>query len=545
MSARHATRERLPAPSATRAGASDPTPTATTWVDRVLIVLLWCGFVAWVSRGHLVVSYDSFRDMAYTHGILRGELGQDPSLAGFPAWYPPALPLLFAGIARVTGAAVVAVHGTSLYWLSALLPLTLHLVVAKSLGRAAAWWSLAFVFLGSVWWLTHAAMPMPSVQGVAFGWLTLLAWLAWRSRGWPWALAVGAIGALTVAIHPICGGMAMASVLVHGVLRPLFAGPTPAERDRARREAARAAIAFLLWAALAALLLWPLLSGPIRNPAPRLWFGPQLRDPLYALHAHAPLVLVLGPFGLVRAARAWEGAGWLVAYAIVSLPLLLAGYAAVVLQWPIPFLLPHEFQWHLQLAWCVAAALAMLELARSISRRWRLGMAGRVMLTAGIAALALGPALARLPLVALESLVLDEGWAPVRTLADRLQALGASGRVIAVEPSVGYLLSGIAGTRALLLPAGHMNPRADFDEQLRAVETLLQASDESTFVTQLERTPTDYLIHNVQDTTQRRMLLQRHERWTVVEPLPFEYPNVLLYRIGPRRSDATPLRAGR
>ena len=528
-----------------RARTADPIPTATTWVDRVLIVLLWCGFGAWVSRGHLVVPFDAFRDMAYTHGILRGELGRDPSLAGFPAWYPPAIPLLFAGIARVSGAGVLAVHGTSLYWFSVLVPLALHQVVAKTAGRTAAWWSLAFVFLGSLWWLTHAATPIPSIQGVAFGWLTLLAWLGWRSRGWPWALALAALGALTVAIHPICGGVAMASVLAHGVLRPVFAGADPAGRDRARREATNATIAFLLWAALTVLLLWPLLAGPIRNPAPRLWFGPPLRDPLYALHAHAPLVLAFGLVGLVRAARAWERAGWLVAYAIVSLPLLLAGYAAVVLHWPIPFLLPHEFQWHLQLAWCVAAALATLELAGALARRWRSGAAGRRLLTAVLAVLALGPALVRLPLAANESMVLDQDWAAARALADRLRALGASGRVIAANQTVGYILSGLAGTRALLLPDGHMNPRADPGERFRAVQTLLQAADESTFVTQLARTPADYLIHSVEDATQRRMLLQRHERWNILEPIPLELPDVLLYRIVPPRATARPTGAGR
>ena len=65
-------------------------------------------FAALVSRGHLVTAYDSFRDMAYSHGILRGELGKDPTLPGYAAWYPAGQPMVWAAISRLTGVPVLA-----------------------------------------------------------------------------------------------------------------------------------------------------------------------------------------------------------------------------------------------------------------------------------------------------------------------------------------------------------------------------------------------------------------------------------------------------
>jgi hypothetical protein len=547
VSKRLAARERRSGPDAARGKAASAPATEGArhpgW-DVILVVASWTAFALFVGRGHLVAAYDSFRDMAYAHGILRGEIGLDPTLPGLPAWYPAGMPLLAAAIVRATGLPVATVFGTSLFWFSVLVPLVLHRLVARCFGRAAAWWSLAFVGLGSMWWLTHGAMPMPSIQGAALGLLALHAWLAWRSRPWPWSLAVAGLGALAVAFHPICGAIPMAAILLHGGLSPLVAARDPAAASAARREALRAALAFTAWAALAAALLVPLLQGPILNPAPRLWFGPQLRDPAFAFHAHAPLVLLFGLAGLVRAVMAWKERGWLAAYAVVSLPPLLAGYAAVELGWKVPYLLPHEFQWHLQLAWGVAAAVAMLELAALLVRRWRLPPAVKPLLAVALAAVVVGPALSRLPQVTAEPIVLDRVWTPVRRLAERMRSLGASGQVIAGNPSAGYVLAGLAGTRALLLPEGHMNPRADLPARLQAVSGLLQAESESAFVARLARTPADWLLHEVADSVQRQALFARHERWSVLEPIPLENPDVLLYRIRPAaaRSSSTPSR---
>lgn len=508
--------------------AARPVPSGA-WVDALLVVAGWTLLAALISRGHLVVAYDTFRDMAYSHGILRGELGRDPTLPGLPAWYTPAQPLLAAAVSKLTGVPVPAVHGTSVFWFGWLVPLSLLLLVRRAFGRDVAWWSLATIGLGSFWWLTHAAMPMPSIQGVAPGALTLLAWTAARVRGVGAAVGVGLLGTLALAFHPICGGMAMSAILLHGVLGAVLARGEAA--GPARRAARQALVAFATWSVLGAAILWPVLGGPILNPAPRLWFAPELRDLRYALHAHAPLVLVAGFPGLAHVAASWERGGWLVAYAGVALVGALAGYAGVLLGWPVPYLLPHEFQWHLQLAWCVAAALALIELARRVTGRLGRAPRGERPICAALFALALGPALIWIPQATVHFEVLGEDWAAMRALAGELSARVAPGAVIACEPGLAYHLAGLSGTRALLVPEGHMNPRVDPAERLEDLRRLMQSEQEGAFREAHQRAPVDYLLHVPADTSQFRRLEQRYAAWTLVERVPLAAPTLLLYSV--------------
>lgn len=519
---------------ASRASRTAPPPAARAvpsgaWRDSLFVAAGWTLLAALVSRGHLVVAYDSFRDMAYSHGILRGELGRDPTLPGLPAWYTPAQPLLAAAVSKLTGVPVPAVHGTSVFWFGWLEPLSILLLVRRAFGRAAAWWSLATIGLGSYWWLTHAAMPMPSIQGVVPGAFTLLAWTAARVRGVRAAVGVGLLGALALAFHPICGGMAMSAILLHGVLGAVLARGEAAAP--ARQVARQALVAFATWSVLGAAILWPVLGGPILNPEPRLWFGPQLRDPRFVFHLHAPLVLLLGLVGLVRTGADWARSGWLVGYAAVGLMGTLAGYGAVLLGWPVPYLLPHEFQWHLHLAWCIAAAVVLIESARRLGRRWGGGPAARRAFAALLGALALGPALPHLPQATSQIIRLDGHWAPARAIARDLQARGANGAVIACEPETGYFLSGLIGSRALLLPGGHLNPRADVPGLLGSLRPLLQADDEAAFRDALARSPVRFLLQVPRDTSQLRRLRQRYRDWSVLVPVPLADSTLLLYSV--------------
>ncbi len=498
--------------------------------DVSLLLAAWLAFAAAVSGGHLVTAYDSFRDMASAHAMLRGEWGGDPTVPGLPAWYPAGNSVLFAAVARLTGASVLQVYGTNLFWFSWTLPVALWLLLARGSGRAVAWASLAFLALGSRWWLTHLAMPMPSIQGVAFGALTLMAWLAARERGWPLAVGTGALGAIAILFHPICGGLPMATILIHGGLSPFIRarGEGTAERWRPARQALLAAG---VCAAAAAPMLVPILAGPVLNAAPRQWFGPELMDARFVLHAGTPLVLPLGLAGFAQCVRSFSRLGWLVAYAGVALAGTAAGYAAHELGWPVPYLIPHEFQWHLQLAWCVAAALATCSIARTLALRWPAGKAGPIVYGTVIAALALGPALLQWPSMGSYVLRLDERWTPMRALASEISSLAEPGAVLGCEPELGYFLSGLAGTRAQLLPEGHLNTRASVKDRVEAMRTLLQTDEEPRFLSALERLPLDLLLHLPVDPRQMRTLEQRYAGWDVLRRIPLSDSTVFFFRV--------------
>jgi len=477
-------------------------------------------FAALVSRGGRVVAYDAFRDMAYTHGILRGELGRDPTLPGLPAWYPPGYPLVFAAVARVTGAPVVTVFGTSLYWLSWLNPVALYLLARRSLGRANAWWSLAFVGLGSMWWLMHAAVPVPSTQGVSLGLLTWLAWLAAKDRPWPAAAMTGVVGAAAMVVHPLCGGLAITGILIHGALAPVLTASEPGRGAAARSVLSRSLLATIVCVALAIPLVGPALSGPVLNDAPRHWFSPALHDPRYALQSHVPLVPIFGIFGLGLLSRDWLNHGWLVAAAGVALLGQLVGYAAHDLGWKVPYLIPHEFQWHFQLLLGIAAVVGWRRVIQLMHRVPRIRAVPPGAISGILLLAALGPALRYRSEAEAFPMRLDASWAGLLRLGDWISERTPPGAIIAADPTYAYYLAGLTGRRAQLVPEGHLNPRVDPAPRIEVLSTLMQTGDPAVFEAARERLPVNYVLHVPTTSAQLAALHERYRGWSIVEEIP-------------------------
>jgi hypothetical protein len=502
---------------------------AAPWLDVLGVVLLWAAFAAWVGRGRLVFAYDVFRDMAYAHGVSRGRLWSDPTLPGLPAWYPPGNPLLMAAAAYVTPFSLTGLYGTSLYWLQWALPVLLHGLVRACWGRAAAWLSLAFVLLGSLWWLTHAAMPMPSVQGIGFTLAALLAWIRARRAGWRWTVATGTLGGLALWTHLLDGAFAVGCVFVHGIVGLVAPGEEPAE---VRRELAlRGTAAALLAAALAAPVLARQLWIPRVNDAPHHWFAPELHDPLFALQAHAPLVPLLGILGLALAAREWHRQGWLVAWFSLGTIGQLIGYAAHDRGWKIPWAIPHEFQWHEQLALCVAAATTVPWIATRLSST---GAARpvRPLAVALLVGVSLSPALPRLPRAASYVTRAGEDWRGTFDLARWISLHTDPDAVLIAHAGASYFLAGLTGRAMVVLPAGHMNPAIDPRPRQADVYTMLTTGDERTFASLAERYRADYLLvrqePRVADQARQQ---QRYARWRILEPVRVSHAAMWVYRI--------------
>jgi hypothetical protein len=511
-----------------RAGA----PWRETLADAAAIVVLWLLFAAWVGRNGPVAAYDGFRDMAYAHAIQHGRLWDDPSLPGFRAWYPPGNPMLFAALSTLSRIPVVDLYLTSLYWLGWLNPVLLYLLVRATWGRGAAWAALPLVFLGSFWWLIHAAMPMPSVQGVALGLGALLAWTRALRGGWWWTFASGAVTALAIWYHPLCGAMALGSITAHGLLAPLLGrrDDDPAPRGAALLLRAIAAAGVAL--ALAAPLLLRQLAVPRGNAAPHHWFAPELHDLRYALHLHAPLVVPLGLIGLSIAVRRWRTSGWLAAYFALGLAAEIAGYAGHDLGWKLPWIIPHEFQWHEQLALLIAAAAAVSVLSQRLAARARSPQLQAVRLSwaAGLLAVAVGPALPSLPLADSYVLRFDRGWSSMLATAAWVRASTPFDAVFACDPEAGFYLSGLTGRKCLALPPGHMNPASDVETRYRDLREMLTTPEEEVFRPLAVRYGATYLLAIPARGTARTARAV-YGAWTCLEPANLSDSSALVYRI--------------
>ena len=500
-------------------------------VDLLVILGAWLVFAWWTGHAGRAVSYDVFRDAAYAQGILQGHLWADPAIPGLLAWYPPGNPLFFAGLSAVTRIQTLDLYGTSLYWLNWLNPAILYALVRATWGRGVALVTLPMVLLGSFWWLVHASMPMPSVQCVSLGLLALLAWSRGQRGGVRWAVAAGLLVAVAIWSHPICGAAALGSILVHGLASPWLGRsadhPEASRSELLKRSALTAIIALVL---SAPLLARQLLQAPL-NAEPHHWFGPELHDPRFALHAHTPLVALLGLIGLGLAVRQWRTAGWLVGYFAFGLAGQIAGYLGHDAHWPIPWALPHEFQWHEQLALMIAAAVAAVRLPDLLARRLRgarglVRQGGRVVLLA----LTLGPALPSLQVADSYMIHLDHRWESTLMVAAWIRGNTPAQSVFVCTPDAGYYLSGLTGRRCLALPPGHMNPALDLDARYADVAELLNTRDEEVFrrlaarygATHLLVTPAPRIVPRARET---------YARWRCLEPADPPDSSMLLYRI--------------
>jgi hypothetical protein len=501
--------------------------------DLLAILAGWVVLALVLGRGSQVTAYDVFRDMAYAQGILRGHLGQDPSIPGLGPWYPPGNPLFFAGLAALTRIPPVELYATSLYWLGWINPVALYLLVRSVWGRATALVSLAVVPLGSFWWLTHAAMPMASVQGVALGLLGLLAWT--RGRGPRAAVLTGVLLALATWHHPLCGALALGSILVQGAVAALLPAGDGAPAGERFRLPGRAALSAAVGLLLAAPLLLRQLGLSRTNVAPFQWFAPELHDPRFAFHLYAPLIVPLGLAGLWLAARRWRAEGWLVAYFAIGLAGQLAGYLGHDAGWRIPWVLPHEFQWHEQLALTIAAAVAAVRIAGRLAAgaRSRRREAVRAAWIAALVALGAGPAFSQLAVGDAYLIRLDQGWAPSLAMARWIRANTAPDAVFATTPDAGLFLSGLTGRRVFVLPPGHMNPAADADARLADLSAMLATADEQEFLRLAARYRVDHVLVTA-PAGETRAFRQAHSRWGSLELVHLADSTALVYRVRPR-----------
>jgi hypothetical protein len=404
---------------------------------------------------------------------------------GLPAWYPPGIPALFACAAFLTGVDPGLLYSTSFLWLSWILPVSIFLLARHVWDRATAWLTVPFVVFGSRWWLVHALVPMSSILSVSVGLLALLAWN--RCRGRPIrgaALAAGLIGA-TMWCHVLCGAMVVGAIVTQEVLGGGAAGPHRGAIDPPWKRPG-------LWAVAIGVLLGspPLLTQflmPRLNAAPLHWFAPELHDPRFVIQSETPLVPVLGLVGMVHAVRHRAREGWLLGYVTLGMLALGLGYLGHDVGWPLPWAVPHQFQWHAQLGLSLAAAAAAVRLGRGFRR-------GAVAVMLLVAIVSIGPGLRRSRDASSYLISLDYRFGGVFEMSRWIQRNLPPRSVLVGAPDVVYVVAALSGSFTILPSLGHLNPAADVKARLRDVSALFTASDDDALSAIASRCGAQYLL---------------------------------------------------
>jgi len=265
----------------------------------------------------------------------------------------------------------------------------------------------------------------------------------------------------------------------------------------------------------------------LRNPVPLTYFAKELANPDFAVQLHAPLVLALAALGGWRIARAEPRLGWVLAYLAVAAGGQALGYLDHHLEVDVWHLVPHEFQWHGQLAIAICAAVGSVHLGRSLADRlsWpgdaRLG---QLLWISGPLVAALAPAV---PYVGLADVYLvdvvrvEQSRRPV---VDWIRSSTAIDAVFASPPQLGYLtVAGLTGRKCVAVPLGHLNPGVDGARLLAELRVLLDTNDEQEFLTLARRHRVSHLMM-VGSSPDFGRLLSRRLQWRCLEPVFGNHP---------------------
>ncbi|RLE26076.1 MAG: hypothetical protein DRJ65_06305 [Acidobacteria bacterium] len=457
------------------------------------VLLVYLSAVVWTvsvtNSGHSL-PYDAFRDTAWSQNMLEGEVWSDPSILGAPWWYSPAGPALMASIAAISGQETPYVHAQSSLWLNPLILTIFFILMWRTSDFPTAVSVLPLLLFGSLWWMTHIAAAMPSIQGVVPALLSLLLW-SWcveallageeRSRTIVLRGVVTGLGlAVTAWWHPVC------ALVVAGALGFHVLGLALSRKTQWRRLGLMLGSTVIPAALLTAPLLVHILTMVRRNPVPFQYVAPEMSNPAFAIGGSTPAVGLLAIVGLILILKDWARLGWLPGFLAIAL----IGQAPAYLSWwrrlDLPVLVPHEFQWQGQLAIAALAAIGLVNLIRFIFRHFGKFPGSRFLppVVGGFLLIgSLAPAFSYLPFA--EAYLADvDGIIAIRQeVVDWIKNSTDIDDVIACPAPEAYMLvGGLTGRKCVALPAGHTNPSVDASRRLILLSTLQTTPDEWVFL---------------------------------------------------------------
>jgi hypothetical protein len=180
-------------------------------------------------------------------------------------------------------------------------------------------------------------------------------------------------------------------------------------------------------------------------------------------------------------------------------------------------LVPHEFQWHGQVAIAVLASIGLVHAARYAGRRFvptrheAVGAAavGTIMLIGVLA-----PAV---PFFEYGGAYFGDLEGIVRTRSETISWIEhATGieAVFACEPGEAYMtVAGLTGRKCAALPAGHTNPAVDAGKRLAAVEDLFSSRREAGFQALAAALEVDFVLLRI-DSEQAVAQVQAYRSWS-------------------------------
>lgn len=345
-------------------------PSQSHWLIDICIVIAIIAtwqVILWNDVTNIMpVGDDTFRDSAYVHNILEGYILQDPSMRGFDWWYMPGGGLFFAGICKITGWAPLEAYSYSILWLNVWLGVLFYLLVRMYTDRTIGICALVACGLGCMWWQTHATMPISSIHGVNLALLSLIIWRKTLRHGGAWIAFLGITLAVCAWHHLISAIIACGAIGFHGwfwrISTNEFIG---------KQVFRRALLTGIVCGVLVSPAVIHLLLIPKNNPNFR-YVGSEMLNPDFALHIEAPLFWVFAIGGGFLVFRSRQQELWWI-FGVITIGAIGQSFGLLrryVASW-VPSVLPHEFQWHMQIGLSVLVGIGIVHFSRWVVFRYR------------------------------------------------------------------------------------------------------------------------------------------------------------------------------
>ena len=509
-------------------------PTAGVLANRAAWVGLGIGLaIALACAWHAVrdlswpAEIDLYRDLGTANALLDGNWWGDQTYPGQVRWYPPLLPALVAGIARLSGVATHVVYTRSGPWLNLLGPIFFFLVARRWVGALAATGAVfGLLFFGpeslDAWkYASYSAWLWPFAFALGPAFATLWAHPAFgrRAPGGPpegppqrtRSALTGALLGLTFLVHPAPALLLALTFAIYALISSLAARSAP-EGLRTRTE-------LMVIAAVSLAFVVPYMTPLVRayhlhtlNADPARKVGVSLHEMLTELVTVRMAITAVGLVGLWRSGawRVWRPAAaaaeltppteaaaagaraarrrLLFAFAVATMALFGYGVAAQILEnfhiLLLPMIVPNlHFHLYLNTLELLAFGVGFMTLIRSLAR-W-IGTTGKVRVPEAVLAVGTLAALALLMLPRhLKSRDLSHyheaslsfaGDPGLGSLYDWLRAHTPADAVVLSHEDTAVYTVGAAGRGVVRMPMNHSNPYVSFMQRDADNDRMYQA----------------------------------------------------------------------
>lgn len=451
-----------------------------------LLILFWIVYVGPIVIVEQRHGYDIFRDVGTAVNMQNGRLFADPAYKGESLWYPPLSPLIAAGFSRIAGITPLDYYRLSQLFFNWLIPAGFFFLMRLKWGLRAAILGTVAMLFAMPWWQAEVHQGQPSIHSIVLGFVALLLYAYQHKRQSTfWALVCGLFQGICFWHHPF-----VPALLASGfVLQTLWWCIQQRHKGGLASEVRRNILIILVTLLTAFPILYQLLRGPVLNHAGREYIAGEIQTVRFALMHGNPWLWVTGLVGFVYCIRKADFGGRLtVSLLTISLLGQIPGYLRLYGgEWAseIPILVPHEFQRLFQLGWASAIGVGIDLILRFLAERVKFLKEHPYSVTA----------------LALGACVITGGWGLVKAKKNYREyvhifphpaVLQEAGKwiientdindVFACEPQLAFCwLNAETGRKVWLVPAGHSNPRVDWQQRAEVLVEMGNAPNGEVF----------------------------------------------------------------